>query len=354
MNFERKKCIGIIFGGVSNEHEVSIASTKAIFEAFNSKENKQKFSTKFFYINKSGFWFNSIDSLEILIGNKNSFTQINKDNKIKGSNFLEKIDFNDVEIWFPLIHGSYGEDGTLQGLLRLTQKPFVGSGILGSALGMDKIMMKLIFSHLNIPQVKYYPINDYCQNDEKYQRFICDEIINKLSFPLFIKPANSGSSLGISKINHKDNITAAIKKAGEIDNRIIIEEGHKVRELECGIIGKTDLRASKVGEICYSSDWYDYESKYANKNKVFIPANIEANIEANIQDLSIKGCKALNISGFARADFFLDELTDNIYLNEINTIPGFTKNSMFPMLWAASGIEIDQLVATLLEIAIES
>ena len=354
MKIEQKKCIGIIFGGVSNEHDVSIKSAKAIFSAFNSKRNKKKFIVELFYINKTGSWFNHYESLEILNGDQNAYKKINQPNKIKGVNFLENIDFHNVQIWFPVIHGAYGEDGTIQGLMRLTQKPFIGSGILGSALGMDKIIMKLIFTHLKIPQVNYYPINNYYQNDEKHITFICDEIINKLTFPLFIKPANSGSSLGISKINCRDEISAALKNAGEIDNRIIVEEGHLVRELECGVIGKSKLKSSRVGEIHYSSDWYDYESKYSIKNKIIIPANIDQKTEKNIQELSLKGCSALNISGFARADFFLDKETNNIFLNEINTIPGFTKSSMFPMLWGASGLEIDQLVATLVDIASES
>ena len=354
MNEESKKCIGIIFGGVSNEHDVSIASTKSIYESFNSNLNKQKFIIKLFYINKNGYWFDNDDALEILKGDKDAYKKMKKEKTSYSFNFLENINFNDVEIWFPVIHGTCGEDGTIQGLLRLTQKPYIGSGILGSALGMDKITMKLIFTHLKIPQVNYYPINNYSQNNSKFLIEICDEIIDKLSFPLFIKPSNSGSSLGISKINHKDKMLSAIKKAGEIDNRIIIEEGHLVRELECGIIGKSNMRTSKVGEISYSSDWYDYDSKYSTGNQVIIPADIDASIEKVIKDLSIKSCKALNIYGFARADFFLDLATNNIYLNEINTIPGFTHQSMFPMLWNASGLEIDQLVATLVDIAIES
>jgi len=351
---KEKKCIGIIFGGVSNEHEVSICSARFIYKAFNSKLNRGKYNLKLFYINKKGFWFNNEDSLQILFGDEDVLKKFNKGKSPLSFNFLENINFSDIEIWFPVIHGTCGEDGTIQGLIRLTQKPYIGSGILGSALGMDKITMKLIFTHLKIPQVNYFPINNYSLKNSKISMEICDEIIDKLSFPLFIKPSNSGSSLGISKITHKDEISAAIKKAGEIDNRIIIEEGHEVRELECGILGKSQLIASKVGEICYSSDWYDYESKYSINNQVVIPAEIDPNIEKSIKDLSIKSCKALNIYGFARADFFLDIATNNIYLNEINTIPGFTNKSMFPMLWNASGLGIDQLVATLVDIAIES
>ena len=355
MNDDRKKCIGIIFGGVSNEHDVSIDSTKAIFDAFTSELNRKKYDLKLFYINKNGCWFNHYDSLEILKeDNKDSYKKFNQEKMTISLDFLKKIDFNDVEIWFPVIHGSYGEDGTIQGLLRLTQKPYVGSGILGSAIGMDKITTKLIFAHLGIPQVKYHPITTYSKNNKKLLIEICDEIVEKLTFPLFIKPANSGSSLGISKANHRDDILSAVKKAGEIDPRIIVEEGLDIRELECGIIGKSALRSSKVGEISYSSDWYDYESKYSKMNNVIIPAEIDPYLEKSIKDLSIKGCKALNIYGFARADFFLEKSTNKLYFNEINTIPGFTNRSMYPMLWNASGLGIDQLVATLVEIAIES
>ena len=354
MSSLRKKNIGIIFGGESNEHDVSIASSKAIYKAFNSKLNLHKFNIKVFYINKHGVWFNNADSKEILKENKNAYAKLNEQYEPSNLNFLENIDFSDIEIWFPVIHGSYGEDGTIQGLLKFTKKPFIGSGILGSSLGMDKIAMKLILSDLKIPQVKYVPIDNFKKNDTKQIVNICTQIVDNLSFPLFIKPANSGSSIGITKVNCIEEISSGLQIAGEIDNRIIIEEGHEVRELECGVIGRNSFKTTQVGEINYSSDWYNYESKYSIKNKVIIPANIDPNIEVMIKDFTIRACKALNIYGFARADFFLDKLTNSLFLNEINTIPGFTNQSMFPMLWSASGLEIDKLVATLVEIAIES
>ena len=348
MNEVRKKCIGIIFGGQSNEHAISIESAKTIFAALNSEINKKKFLTKVFYINQKGKWFDSNDSLIILKKSKDidNFTE---NFPFKNIKIFEQLDCEDIDIWFPIIHGANGEDGSMQGLLKFTQKPFVGSGILGSALGMDKIIMKLIFSQLNIPQVNFFIIQDKNLDDNNELKIICDQIIRKLNFPLFIKPANSGSSIGISKVKNQSDMGEALQKAWAIDHRIIVEEGLEVKELEVGVIGKKNLIASEVGEVDYSSDWYDYDSKYKKDNKIKIPANININLREKIQKLSIKSCMALNINIFARVDFFLETGTNKIYLNEINTIPGFTTKSMFPLLWQSSGLEIDKLVAKIVE-----
>ena len=345
MNEVSKKCVGIIFGGQSNEHAISIESARTIFAALNSEINKKKFSTKVFYINKKGKWFNSKESLLIL---RNSINIINfaESSPFENIKIFDKIDCNDIDIWFPIVHGANGEDGSIQGLLKSTQKPFVGSGILGSALGMDKIAMKLIFSHLKIPQVNFFIIQD--KNFDNLI-LICDQIVKKLNFPLFVKPANSGSSIGISKVMNQSDILEALQKAWSIDHRIIVEEGLEVKELEVGVVGKRNLIASEVGEVNYTSDWYDYDSKYKTNNKITIPANINAQLKEKIQTLSIQSCRALDINIFARVDFFLEKGSNNIYLNEINTIPGFTANSMFPLLWKSSGLEIDELVAKLIE-----
>ena len=349
---KEKKYIGIVFGGNSNEHEISISSAKTIYKAFNSKSNIKRFIIKAFYINKNGFWFDSYLSMKILIGENEhievDINQIYNDEKI---NFLEKIDFNIVDIWFPILHGINGEDGAIHGLLKFTQKPLVGCGILGSALGMDKILMKNIFSNLNIPQVNYLSFENHDLNDANVKNNLTVEIIKKLKFPIFVKPANSGSSIGISKVNNKSEIIKALQKAWKIDSRIVIEEGLEVRELECGIIGNLKLITSEIGEVSYSKDWYDFESKYSMVNKITIPADINYQISEQIKDLAIRSCRALNIYGFARVDFFLEKFSDKIFLNEINTIPGFTSNSMFPMLWNKSGLNIDQLVAKLIDIS---
>ena len=350
----KKKCIGIIFGGNSNEHDVSISSAKTVFKAFNTPSNKKRFLVKAFYINRYGSWIDSEKSKTILIDERIKKNLIKNDffNQEK-FNFLDRIDFQNVDIWFPLLHGLNGEDGAIHGLLRFTQKPFVGCGVLGSALGMDKIMMKKIFSYLKIPQVNYLAFENQNSNNLNFEKQIFKNILEKLNFPIFIKPSNSGSSLGISKVKNKSEISPALAKALKVDSRIVIEEGLEVRELECGIIGNSKLLSSEIGEISYSSDWYDYNSKYSDKNKIIIPAEIKPELATQIKELAIKSCRALSIYGFARVDFFLEKNTNKVFLNEINTIPGFTNESMFPMLWKTSGLDIEQLVAKLVDISFD-
>ncbi len=349
-----KKCIGIIFGGDSNEHYVSICSAKTVYKALISKSNEEKYRVKAFYINRHGVWLDNDLSLKILKENTSNYENDNYQLLPKREiNFLNKIKFENIDIWFPLLHGLNGEDGSIHGLLKFTQKPLVGCGILGSALGMDKILMKTIFAHLRIPQVNYLTIQNQDLSEGNNLNNLSIEIIEKLNLPVFVKPANSGSSLGISKAKNKSEIIKALQKAWEIDSRIIVEEGLDVRELECGIIGNFELSASKIGEVSYSKDWYDYDSKYSMANKIIIPADIDSKISEQIQFMAIQSCRALNIYGFARVDFFLEKISNKIFLNEINTIPGFTSKSMFPMLWNASGLNIDQLVAKLIDISLD-
>ncbi len=354
MTGDKKKCIGLIFGGNSNEHEVSISSAKTVYKAFNSKINKELYTVKCFYINKYGDWLNSHLSEKILIGgienNKTNKQEIFNQKKI---NFLDGIEFQNVDVWFPLLHGFNGEDGSIHGLLRFTKKPLVGCGIVGSALGMDKILMKTIFSNLKLPQVNYLVFQNDDLNDKQAKNKVINEILKNLKFPVFVKPSNSGSSLGISKVKNESEILKALEKAREIDKRILIEEGLEVREIECGIIGNSKLLSSEIGEVNYESDWYDYDSKYHSNNQIIIPAEIDSIITKEIKEIAIKSCRALNIFGFARVDFFLEKSSNKIFLNEINTIPGFTKKSMFPMLWEASGLKIEQLVAKLVDISLD-
>ena len=350
----KKKCIGLIFGGHSNEHEVSIYSAKTVFQAFNSEINKERYTLKTFYINKYGDWLDSDISEKILIGEIENYEikkqEIFNQEKI---NFLDGIEFQNIDVWFPLLHGFNGEDGSIHGLIRFTKKPLIGCGIIGSALGMDKILMKTIFSNLKLPQVNYLVFQNEDLNDKQVKNKIINEILKKLKFPVFVKPSNSGSSLGISKVKNESEILLALEKAREIDPRILIEEGLEVREIECGIIGNSKLLTSEIGEVNYESDWYDYDSKYHSNNKITIPAEIDSKITKEIKEIAIKSCRALNIFGFARVDFFLEKSSNKILLNEINTIPGFTEYSMFPMLWEASGLKIEQLVAKLVDISLD-
>ncbi len=350
----KKKCIGLIFGGNSNEHEVSISSAKTVYQAFNSEINNERFTVKAFYINKYGDWLDSDLSEKILIGEiENDTSKIQGIFNLEKINFLDGIKFQNVDVWFPLLHGFNGEDGSIHGLLKFTKKPLVGCGIIGSALGMDKIMMKTIFSNLKLPQVNYLVFQNEDLSDKNVQNKLISKILKKLNFPVFVKPSNSGSSLGISKVMNESEILKALKKASEIDPRILVEEGLEVREIECGIIGNSKLLTSEVGEVIYETDWYDYDSKYKSNNKIIIPAEIDSKITKQIKKITIQSCRALNIFGFARVDFFLEKSSNKILLNEINTIPGFTKNSMFPLLWQASGLNIEQLVAKLVDISLD-
>ncbi len=350
----KKKCIGLIFGGESNEHEVSISSAKTVFQAFNSEINKQRFTIKAFYISKFGDWLDSDLSEKILIGEvENNTTKKQRVFNQEKINFLEGIEFQNVDVWFPLLHGFNGEDGSIHGLLNFSKKPLIGCGIIGSALGMDKILMKTIFSNLKLPQVKYLVFENEDLENVEVKKKLLNEILKKLNFPVFVKPSNSGSSLGISKVVNESGILQALEKAREIDPRILVEEGLEVREIECGIIGNSKLLTSEIGEVKYESDWYDYDSKYYSNNTITIPAEIDSEITKEIQEIAIRSCRALNIFGYARVDFFLEKSSNKIFLNEINTIPGFTNKSMFPMLWEASGLNIEQLVAKLVDISLD-
>ena len=348
-----KKCVGLIFGGKSNEHVVSLTSAKTIFGALQSEYNKKYFDVKTFYISKDGRWFSHEESI-LILNNKLNIKEFELNKTHKPINLIEILNLKEIDVWFPILHGFNGEDGTIQGLLKFTQKPFISSGILGSAICMDKITTKLLFTNLGIPQVNYLPLQNYDPDNTDELNKLINKINAKLNFPLFIKPSNSGSSLGITKIKNIKELPSALKKAWKVDKRIIIEEGLNVRELECGIIGKNVLHPSEVGEVECNSEWYDYESKYELENRLIIPALIDKNIRDQIQKFAIEGCKALNVEVFARVDFFLEKETNKIFLNEINTIPGFTAKSMFPLLWKELGLDINQLVAKLINIVIES
>ena len=349
-----KLSIGLIFGGTSSEHEVSIRSAKTIFNALSHQYNKERFITIPIYIDKSGSWRDLKYSKSILL-NEN-IIYLDKINTKKKSNILSNIDIESekIDIWFPSLHGPNGEDGAIQGLFKLTGKPFVGSGILGSSLGMDKIAMKSIFKSFNLPQTPYIHLEKKDISNALFMQSISEKIKKMLNYPCFIKPANLGSSIGITKAYSEKELLNGIQMASNYDERIIIEKHIEGRELECGVIGKSTMKTSVIGEVKFKTDWYTYESKY-NKHlsTTIIPADLKINISNKIQKLAIEACKAINAYGLARVDFFYQESTQQIYINEVNTLPGFTKTSMYPMLWEASGLKPEKLVASLIETARE-
>ncbi|MEY3402098.1 MAG: hypothetical protein RLZZ86_1713, partial [Cyanobacteriota bacterium] len=260
-----------------------------------------------------------------------------------------------VELWFPILHGPNGEDGTIQGLLTLTQVPFVGSGVLGSATGMDKIAMKMAFAQAGLPQVKYKTVTraEIWSNPCVFPK-LCDEIEAALGYPCFVKPANLGSSVGIAKVRSRQELEVALDNAATYDRRIIVEAGVVAREVECAVLGNDHPKASVIGEITFNSDFYDYETKYTpGKADLFIPANLPELVAQQIQEMALQAFAAVDAAGLSRVDFFYVETTGEIFINEINTLPGFTSTSMYPQLWANTGIPFAQLVDKLIQLAIE-
>jgi D-alanine-D-alanine ligase len=345
-----KQKIGLLFGGRSGEHEVSITSARAIASALNAAENSDKYLVLPFYIDKNGVWHGSNTALEVL----NSGQPLETDNS-RQNLWQFPPEALEVEVWFPILHGPNGEDGTIQGLLSLMRVPFVGSGVLGSSVSMDKIAMKKMFDRAGLNQVKYIAVDraQIWSNPCVFPK-LCDDIEAKLDYPCFVKPANLGSSVGIAKVRSRSELEAALDNAASYDRRIIIEAGVTAREVECAVLGNDNPQASVVGEISFDSDFYDYETKYTEGlARLQIPAPLPDGVISQIQEMSLKAFKAVDGAGLARVDFFYLEATEEIFINEINTLPGFTSTSMYPQLWAASGVTFPQLVDRLIRLAVD-
>jgi D-alanine-D-alanine ligase len=344
--------VGLLFGGCSGEHEVSIFSARAIARALSTGHNVDKYTVVPIYIQKDGFWRGADVAQQVL--EKGSSEVISTDLFSHRWNF--PIDAATVDVWFPILHGPNGEDGTIQGLLTLMRVPFVGSGVLASSMGMDKIVMKQAFAKAGLPQVKYWAVerSQVWSNPCVFPK-LCDQIEADLGYPCFVKPANLGSSVGISKVRDRPQLETALDNAASYDRRIIVEAGVPLpREVECAVLGNDDPKASVVGEITYQSDFYDYETKYTEgKADLIIPAALPSAITREIQAFAIQAFRAIDGAGLARVDFFYVESTNELLINEINTLPGFTATSMYPQLWAASGIAFPDLVDQLILLGLE-
>ncbi len=324
------KKVLIIFGGNSSEHYVSCKSVKSIIENI----DKKLFKYEVVGIDFDNTWYKFSDDLSFLEnGNWKEANVLKIDNIIS---YLK-----DFDVVFPITHGTSGEDGRLQGMLELFNIPFVGCKTLASSIGMDKGMSKVIFDSLNIEQVPYMVIaDDYKIND----------IIEQIEFPIIVKPANGGSSIGISKANDKKELIKTIKEAKKYDKKIIIEKIIKARELECAVLeNKGNILCSNIGEIKSANEFYDYDAKYINDSSyTIIPDDIALDVVNKIKESAKKIFKGLNCNGYARIDFFYDEENNKIYINEINTIPGFTSISMYPKLIESIGINYTDLITTLI------
>ncbi len=346
--------VGVVFGGASGEHNVSIKSATTLVKALETGENQTRFEVIPIYIDLKGRWWpKSIAQKVLTTGVLFDEKDLPKPLPPKGFSSLPQGS-DAIDVWFPALHGPNGEDGTVQGLFKLIGKPFIGSDVLGSAVGMDKIAMKAVFKAAELPQVPYLSTNiKELREENNLNKFL--KIIQKdFKYPLFVKPANLGSSVGISKVWNTYELLDGLKEAGEYDYRIVIEQGLLAREFECAALGNLDVKVSEVGEVQFNSEWYDYETKYLkNTSKSIIPAPISKELKDDIHQLTLKAFKAVSARGLARVDFFYEERKHKLWINEINTLPGFTSQSMYPVLWEASGVTIEQLVAQLVDMARE-
>lgn len=329
--------LGIVYGGVSTEHDISVMSAKSVIENL----DKEKYEIHEIYINKYGKWYEVID-----------------DEKEEIYNLIWTL--KKLDVVFPVLHGLGGEDGTIQGMLEMLKVPYVGCKVLASSVGMDKVYTKIIFEKAGIPEAPYVYIkkkeNGYIIVNENFEEeeFKVESITKKLNYPMFVKPSNSGSSVGIKKATNNEELKMAIENAGQYDNKILIEQGINAREVECAILDGTEVRASTVGEIMSAEEFYSFDAKYnIPESKTIIPADISKEQIEQIQKLAIRAFKAIDGSGLARVDFFIEKDTNKIYINEINTMPGFTKISMYPKLFEAFGIKYSELLDKLIANAIK-
>jgi D-alanine-D-alanine ligase len=391
----KKLRVGILFGGRSGEHEVSLLSAASVFNAI----DKAKYEVVPIGITKEGRWLTAADAERLLQGRggdesgsqahlPQAHLRAGDPEATPGAAVLARGEavmvppepqrqpgsltpFQteagltrrvsdraiNVDIIFPVLHGTFGEDGTIQGLLELADIPYVGAGVLGSAAGMDKDVMKSLFLAAGLPIVKHVTVlrSAWEAEPKKVQKLV----ESKLRYPVFVKPANLGSSVGISKAHDRKELGPAIEEAAKFDRKIVIEEGvggkkQKAREIECSVLGNDKPEASVPGEIVPGKEFYDYTAKYVDEgSQLIIPAKLSKTETRKIQQLAISAFKAVDCSGLARVDFLMDPKNRKIYLNEINTMPGFTAISMYPKLWAASGLEYSDLIDRLIQLGIE-
>lgn len=384
----KKLRIGVLFGGRSGEHEVSLLSAASVLNAI----DRSKYDVVPIGISKQGRWLTSGESQRMLKGDEQNdnprHLRAGDPETTPGAAVLARgdsilvppepmgerhslIPFEsgaraghspaqqsiDVDVIFPVLHGTFGEDGTIQGLLELAGIPYVGAGVLGSAAGMDKDIMKRLFAAAGLPIVKHVSVLRSAW--EKEPKKVRKLIESKLRYPLFAKPANLGSSVGISKVHTSKELGPAMNLAASYDRKLVIEQGvggekKKAREIECSVLGNDEPQASIPGEIVPIKEFYDYAAKYLDQgSQLVIPAKLSKALTKQVGEMAIAAFKAVDCAGLARVDFLLDPVSDKLYVNEINTMPGFTAISMYPKLWAASGVEYPKLIDRLIQLALE-
>ena len=354
--------VGVVFGGASGEHAVSIRSANTVVAALRRGTNAERYQLSCFYIDRQGRWWPPAVAEAVLQrGVPAEAADLPGGQGPGGFRGLPEGAL-EVEVWFPVLHGPNGEDGTIQGLFTLMQVPYVGSGVLGSAVGMDKQAMKAAFAAAGLPQVPYacveaaeLAVASQASPGTPGAESLLARLEQQLGYPCFVKPANMGSSVGISKATDRASLLQGLQDAAALDPRLVVERGVTARELECAVVGTSNLEASVLGEICFDADWYDYETKYSEGlSHTVIPAQVPVAVGERARSMAIAACRAVAASGLSRVDFFYSEASGDLWINEINTLPGFTSQSMYPMLWEASGLPLDDLVHKLLLGARES
>jgi len=354
--------VGVIFGGASGEHAVSIRSANTVVAALRRGINAERYRLSCFYIDRQGRWWPPAVAEAVLQrGVPAEAADLPGGQGPGGFRGLPEGAL-EVEVWFPVLHGPNGEDGTIQGLFTLMQVPYVGSGVLGSAVGMDKQAMKAAFAAAGLPQVPYACVEAaelaaaaQASPGTPGAESLLARLEQQLGYPCFVKPANMGSSVGISKATDRASLLQGLQDAAALDPRLVVERGVTARELECAVVGTSNLEASVLGEICFDADWYDYETKYSEGlSHTVIPAQVPVAVGERARSMAIAACRAVAASGLSRVDFFYSEASGDLWINEINTLPGFTSQSMYPMLWEASGLPLGDLVHKLLLGARES
>jgi D-alanine-D-alanine ligase len=370
--------VGLVYGGRSGEHAVSLQTALAVMQAF----DYSKYELIPFYITPTGQWrsgpalegppssvaeltFGGADesaaaadgkarisgaaagsseaALQPLLGAMAESSVVQSGNQSRGN--------RPVDVMFPLLHGTFGEDGTIQGLFEMANLPYVGAGVLASAVGMDKVAMKMIFAQAGLPQVDYRYFNRHGWNKDREARL---REVEELGYPCFVKPANLGSSVGISKVRNREELIAAVEKALRYDRKVIVEAFVDAREIEVSVLGNDEPRASLPGEIRSSNEFYDYNAKYIDGKSVMeIPANLPPEVTEEVRQMAIRAFQAIDGSGLCRADFFLRRSDGKLLINEVNTMPGFTPYSMYPLMWKESGLSYAELLDTLIQLALE-
>ncbi len=361
--------VGILFGGQSGEHEVSLVSASAVMDAL----DRSKYEIVPIGITKQGRWIAGDNALPALTAQadpkllptsaRSQEPGVRSQNVEldSGQNALSVLTHSDswllssdsaLDVIFPVLHGPMGEDGTVQGLLELAGMPYVGCGVLASAVGLDKAMMKAAFSAAGLPQVPWLLVRRAEWHAESAAQI--ERIEAQLHYPVFVKPANMGSSVGITRATDRATLTAGLDEAARYDRRIVVEQGINAREIEVSVLGNDEPQASVAGEIVPSNEWYDYQAKYlGGESKILIPAPIADALAEQVRQMAIQAFKAIDGAGLARVDFLLDRDSAALYLNEANTMPGFTPVSMYAKMWAASGLSYAALLDRLIELALE-